>query len=44
MIPIHMIREIQSKMMNKMKDNFIEEIEDPNISIELSLILFKIYN
>jgi hypothetical protein len=36
-----MIREIHSKTMDKMKDNFIEEIEDPKISIELSLILFK---
>ena len=42
---MNMIREILSKTktMGKMKDNFIEEIEDLKISIELNLILFKIY-
>jgi hypothetical protein len=42
---MNMIREILSKTktMSKMKDNFIEEIEDLKISIELNLILFKIY-
>ena len=41
---MNMIREILSKtkMMSKMKDNFIEEIEDLKISIELNSILFKI--
>jgi len=42
---MNMIREILFKTitMCKMKDNFIEEIEDLKISIELNLILFKIY-
>ena len=41
---MNMIREILSKTktMSKMKDNFIEEIEDLKISIELNSILFKI--
>jgi hypothetical protein len=42
---MNMIREILFKTitMSKMKDNFIEEIEDLKISIELNSILFKIY-